>query len=158
LRLLIATAAPLSLVATAHGASSLFQVKTHRRSVSTIVERSAAPAEMAICQTAKAVHNNGQTGPRLNDTQPHADRGALTIIDDDPTSASYLTDVVRTLIRDGVITDRIVEERAAYALSLWDRGEKAPNVIARKARLHRDTVTKLIDGYEDLLAGAKIRA
>lgn len=70
-------------------------------------------------------------------------------------SATDWSDVAETLVRDGVTTKSVTE--VVEALQLWEVGT-APNTIARRLGLHRDTVTKITGAAGDLLSAAKIRA
>ena len=155
----IATVAPVSLLATAHGAAILSRVKTQTASATTILDTAktatAEPTSAATgIQTARSAHRNGNV-PRLHGALPHADRAVLAMVDESATSSTDWTDVAETLVRDGVTTKTAA--KTTEVLRLWEM--RTPhNTIARRLGLHRDTVAKIIDSAEDLLSGTKIRA
>jgi len=70
-------------------------------------------------------------------------------------SATDWSDVAATLVHDGVTTKTVTE--VVEALQLWELGT-APNTIARRLGLHRDTVTKITSAAADLMSAAKIGA
>lgn len=70
-------------------------------------------------------------------------------------AATDWSDVAETLVRDGVTTKTVTE--VVDALQLWELGT-APNTIARRIGLHRDTVTKITAAADDLMSAAKIGA
>ena len=70
-------------------------------------------------------------------------------------AATDWSDVAETLVRDGVTTKTVTE--VVEALQLWELGT-APNTIARRLGLHRDTVTKITSAAADLMSAAKIGA
>ncbi len=70
-------------------------------------------------------------------------------------AATDWSDVAETLVRDGVTTKTVTE--VVEALQLWELGT-APNTIARRIGLHRDTVTKITTAADDLMSAAKVGA
>ena len=70
-------------------------------------------------------------------------------------TATDWSDVAETLVRDGVTTKTVTE--VVEALQLWELGT-APNTIARRIGLHRDTVTKITSAADDLMSAAKVGA
>ncbi len=70
-------------------------------------------------------------------------------------SATDWSDVAATLVRDGVTAKS--EDQVVEVLRLWEV-DTAPNTIARKLGVHRDTVTKITGAAADLLSADKIRA
>jgi hypothetical protein len=70
-------------------------------------------------------------------------------------SATDWSDVAAVLVRDGV-TAKSPEDVAAV-LALWE-ADTAPNTIAKRLGVHRDTVAKITAAAEDLLSAARIRA
>jgi hypothetical protein len=70
-------------------------------------------------------------------------------------SATDWSDVAATLVRDGVTAKSPAE--VAAVLALWE-ADTAPNTIAKRLGVHRDTVTRITGAAEDLLSAAKIRA
>jgi hypothetical protein len=70
-------------------------------------------------------------------------------------AATDWSDVAETLVRDGVTTKTVTE--VVEALQLWELGT-APNTIARRLGLHRDTVTKITAAADDLMSAAKVGA
>lgn len=70
-------------------------------------------------------------------------------------AATDWSDVAETLVRDGVTTKTVTE--VVEALQLWELGT-APNTIARRIGLHRDTVTKITAAADDLMSAAKVGA
>jgi hypothetical protein len=70
-------------------------------------------------------------------------------------SATDWSDVAAALVRDGV-TAKSPDDVAAV-LALWE-ADTAPNTIAKRLGVHRDTVAKITAAAEDLLSAARIRA
>ncbi|WP_268811736.1 DUF2637 domain-containing protein [Mycobacterium kyorinense] len=154
----IATVAPVSLLATAHGAAILSRVKTQTDNATTRLDMAKTTSEYASAATGmqapRMARRNGEV-PRLHSAERHVDRAALAMIDGLTTSGTDWTDVAETLVRDGVTTKTAAE--TTEVLRLWEM-HTPHNTIARRLGLHRDTVAKIIDSAEDLLSGTKIRA
>ncbi|WP_139803446.1 DUF2637 domain-containing protein [Mycobacterium avium] len=156
----IATVAPVSLLATAHGAAILSRVKTQTDNATTLLNIANAATRESIT-AATGIHKpdvarrNGEV-PRLHSAvERQVDRAALAMLDRSATSGTDWTDVAETLVRDGVTTKTAAE--TTEVLRLWEM-HTPHNTIARRLGLHRDTVAKIIDSAEDLLSGTKIRA
>lgn len=103
---------------------------------------------------AAACEGDAQPAP-INGPRRHAAAPIRAITPIAAHTATDWTDVAGTLVRDGVTTKSMPE--VVEALKLWELGTP-PNTIARRLGLHRDTVTKITNGADELLSAAKIRA
>jgi hypothetical protein len=155
---------------TTHPAAAARGTTENRATEPRTTENNAAPAPAAA---AAAVSRATATHPDPQTTIPPAI--AVRVSDDVPSimnrrrenprvrplaaapvsSATDWSDVAAVLVRDGV-TAKSPEDVAAV-LALWE-ADTAPNTIAKRLGVHRDTVAKITAAAEDLLSAARIRA
>ena len=153
---------PLSIdVSIAQATLALLSLTRRRGHPQTATPTPATPAATSTDRSAPATITATTSGPtpraRVAKLNGHHRTGTTPMqpVAQITAPATDWSDVAETLVRDGTTTKTVTE--VIEALQLWELGT-APNTIARRVGLHRDTVIKITTAADDLMSAAKVRA